>query len=171
MTPRFAIEPLTKRHDRSTFTCGNARIDRYFREVVGQDVKRHYATCFVARDLATGRVAGFFTLSSSSVPLIDVPETMAAKLPRYPTVPAVLIGWLGRHVDYAGYRLGEALVFEALRKVAAAPIGAHAVFADAIDDRAAQFYAALGFMPLTRRPRTLYLPIATARDLLADARF
>ncbi len=70
------------------------------------------------------------------------------------TVLAVLIGWLGRHSDYAGQGLGEALLFDAIKAVGTAPIGAHAVFADAIDDRAAAFYAAFGFTPLARRPRT-----------------
>lgn len=166
MRVRFAVEPLAKDHKRSDFTCGNERIDAYFRETVSQDVKRRYATCFVARDLATDRVAGFYTLSSSNAPLNEVPEPVARKLPRYPTVPAVLIGWLGRHSDYAGQGLGEALLFDAIRTVGTAPIGAHAVFADAIDGKAATFYAAFGFTPLIRRPRTLYLPMATALGLL-----
>ena len=167
MSARFAVEPLAKAHKRSDFTCGNDRIDDYFRETVSQDVKRKYATCFVARDVTTGRVAGFYTLSSSNVPLNEVPEPLAKKLPRYPTVPAVLIGWLGRHNDYAGLGLGEALLFDAIRTVATAPIGAHAIFADAIDDRAASFYAAFGFVPLVTRPHTLYLPMATALPAFA----
>ena len=69
------------------------------------------------------------------MPLTEVPEPLAKKLPRYPTVPAVLIGWLGRHSDYAGQGLGEALLFDAIKTVATAPIGAHAIFADAIDDQ------------------------------------
>ena len=74
MSIAFAIEPLAKAHKRSDFTCGNDRIDSYFRETVSQDVKRKYATCFVAREIATDRVAGFYTLSSSNVPLTEVPE-------------------------------------------------------------------------------------------------
>jgi ribosomal protein S18 acetylase RimI-like enzyme len=163
---RFAIEPLAKAHQRADFTCGNDRIDSYFREPVSQDMKRKYATCFVARELATDRVAGFYTLSSSNVPLNEVPEPLARKLPRYPSVPAVLIGWLGRHGDYAGQGLGAALLFDAIKTVATAPIGAHAVFADAIDDGAGAFYRAFGFMPLIGRPSTLYLPVATALSLL-----
>jgi ribosomal protein S18 acetylase RimI-like enzyme len=162
---RFAIETLAKTHRRAEFKCGNDRIDSYFRETVSQDVKRNYATCFVAIEIATDRVAGFYTLSASNVPLTEVPEKLAKKLPRYPSVPAVLIGWLGRHRDYAGQGLGEALLFDAIKTVATAPIGAHAIFADAIDDHAAAFYAAFGFTPLLRRPRTLYLPMATARGL------
>lgn len=162
---RFVIEPLAKSHYRGDFICGNDRIDRYFRETATQDVKRNYASCFVARDRATGRVAGFYTLSSSNVPLAEVPDGLAKKLPRYPTVPAVLIGWLGRHRDFAGQGLGEALLFDAIRTVATAPIGAHAIFADAIDDKAAAFYAAFGFTPLVQRPLTLHLPVATALHL------
>lgn len=166
MSARFVIEPLAKGHNRADFTCGNERIDFYFRKTVSQDVKRKYAGCFVALEIATNRVAGFYTLSSSNVPLTDIPAALAKKLPRYPTVPAVLIGWLGRHKDYAGQGLGEALLFDAIKTVATAPIGAHAVFADAIDDRAAAFYEAFGFMALTGRPRTLYLTVATALSLL-----
>jgi len=166
VTARFAIEPLAKAHKRSDFTCGNDRIDLYFHETVSQDVKRKYAACFVARDLATNRVAGFYTLSSSNVPLNEVPEALAKKLPRYPTVPAVLIGWLGRHIDYTGQGLGEALLFDAIKTVAAAPIGAHAIFADAIDDKAAAFYAAFGFTSLVERQRVLYLPVVMALSLL-----
>jgi ribosomal protein S18 acetylase RimI-like enzyme len=166
VSARFAIEALTKAHKRSDFTCGNDRIDLYFRETVSQDVKRKYATCFVARDIAANRIAGFYTLSSSNVPLNEVPEPLAKKLPRYPTVPAVLIGWLGRHSAYAGQGLGEALLFDAIKTVAT-PIGAHAIFAEAVDDRAAAFYAAYGFTPLIKRPRTLYLPVAAALSLLS----
>lgn len=167
MSARFAIEPLDRKHKRGDFHCGNARIDAYFRKVVSQDVKRKYATCFVAREITTNRVAGFYTLSSSTVPLDEIPEPLARKLPRYPSVPAVLIGWLGRHSDYAGQGLGEALLFDAIRTVATAPIGAHAIFADAIDNKAASYYAAFGFVPLAERPRTLYLPVATALRLLS----
>ena len=167
MSARFAIEALSKAHQRKAFSCGNERIDRYFREAVTQDIKRRYATCFVAKDIETGRVAGFYTLSSSNVPLMSVPEPLASRLPRYPTVPAVLIGWLGRDQSYAGLGLGEALLFDAIRTVAEAPIGAHAIFADAIDEKSAAFYAAFGFTALIDRPNTLYLPVGTAQHLLS----
>jgi ribosomal protein S18 acetylase RimI-like enzyme len=164
---RVSLGPLAKAHKRSDFACGNDRIDGYFRETVSQDVKRKYATCFIARELATNRVAGFYILSSSNVPLNEVPEPLAKKLPCYPTVSAVLIGWLGRHSDYGRLGLGEALLFDAIKTVATGPIGAHAIFADAIDDKAVSFYVAFGFEPLITRPRTLYLPMATALSPLS----
>jgi ribosomal protein S18 acetylase RimI-like enzyme len=165
-SPRFVIEPLSKAHDRSGFVCDKERINTYFRQTVSQDVKRRYATCFVAREVLTGAIAGFYTLSSSNVPLTDVPEDLAKKLPRYPTVPAVLIGWLGRHQDFRGLGLGEALLFDAIQKVAKSAIGAHAIFADAIDADAVAYYEKFGFTSLIDRPRTLYLPVATALSLI-----
>jgi ribosomal protein S18 acetylase RimI-like enzyme len=165
MTVRFVVEPLKKSHDRSGFVCGNDRIDAFFKQTVTQDMKRHYATCFVAREIKTNRIAGFYTLSSSNVPLTDVPKSLAKKLPRYPSVPAVLIGWLARHSDFSGIGLGQALLFDAIRTVATAPIGAHAIFADAIDENAATFYEAHGFSRLANRNMTLYLPLETAKQL------
>ena len=147
------------------FNSGSEPLDRYLREQVMQDIRRRVAACFVA--LSEQRIAGYYTLASASLLLADLPASTGKKLPRYPTVPAVLIGWLGRHSDYAGQGLGEALLFDAIKTVAAAPIGAHAIFADAIDDSAAAFYAAFGFTPLVRRPRTLYLPITTALGLVS----
>jgi len=113
------------------------------------------------------QILGILKQADSNVPLNEVPEPLAKKLPRYPTVAAVLIGWLGRHSDYAGQGLGETLLFDAIKTVATAPIGAHAIFADAIDDSVAAFYAAFGFTPLVRRPSTLYLPITTALGLVS----
>src|SRR3546814_4385071 len=70
--------------------------------------------------------------------------------------------------SYAGFGLGEALLFDAIKTIAEAPIGAHAIFADAIDEKAAAFYAAFGFTALIDRPNTLYLPVATAQRLLSE---
>jgi hypothetical protein len=45
----FRIEPLASQ-DRKEFSCGSAQLDRYFRELVTQDIKRRVASCFVALD-------------------------------------------------------------------------------------------------------------------------
>ena len=168
-SPPFRIEGLSSSHDRSTFTCGNERIDRYFRQTVTQDMKRRYATCFVAVEHATGRVAGFYTLSSNNVALTDVPSELARRLPRYPSVPATLIGWMGRHVEFRGLGLGEALLFDAIQTVATASIGSHAIFVDAIDEKAIAFYQSYGFVALTDRPSAMYIPVATALKVVGPA--
>ena len=134
----FIAEALGK-HDRSAFTGGNARIDGYVRDTVSQDVKRGCAACHVLIDDTSGRIAGFYTLSSHSIPLTELPTDVARKLPRYPSVPAVPIGWLGRAADFRGLPVGSMLL------------------ADAIDDKAAAFYREHQFQPIACRPRA-FLP-------------
>ena len=55
-----------------------------FRTPVSQDSKRRVSACFVAND-NVGQIAGYYTLASASILLSDLPETLAKKLPRYPT--------------------------------------------------------------------------------------
>ena len=90
----FRIEPLSADHDRAQFTSGSAPLDRYFREQASQDIKRRIATCFVALNLETQEIAGFYTLTATSVPLDALAPEIVKKLPRYPVVPAALLGRL-----------------------------------------------------------------------------
>ncbi len=156
------------RHDRSAFASGNERIDTYFREIVSQDVKRGYAACYVLVEKASAKLAGFYTLSSHSIPLTELASDIARKLPRYPSVPAVLIGWLGRDASFRGQHLGSMLLADAITRLAAAPIGLHAICADAIDEAAAAFYREHQFKPFVSRPNSLYLPMKTALALVSD---
>jgi ribosomal protein S18 acetylase RimI-like enzyme len=162
---RFASEALA-RHDRSTFNSGNERIDRYFRDTVAQDVKRNYAACYVLIEKAGNTLAGFYTLSSHSIPLTEIDPDLARKLPRYPSVPAVLIGWLGRDQRFRGQQVGALLLYDAIARLARSPVGAHAICADAIDEAAAGFYEAHQFRRFVSRPLGFYLPMKTALSLV-----
>lgn len=164
---RFVSDALGKR-DRTGFSSGNDRIDGYFRDIVSQDVKRRYAACYVLVETATDGIAGFYTLSSTNIPLTDIPADLARKLPRYPTVPAILIGWLGRDEKFRGENLGAMLLYDAIARAAGSSAGAHAICADAIDDAAAAFYERHGFAPLESRPRSFFLPVATGLGFLKD---
>jgi len=163
---RFVSEALAK-HERSAFCSGHELIDRYFRETVSQDVKRSYAACFVFIECSTGKLAGFYTLSAHSIPLNDVAPELAKKLPRYPSVPVVLIGWMGRDLAFRGTGVGSMLLYDAIGRVAKAPVGAYAICADAINDVAAAFYQKHQFQPLVSRPQTLFLPMKTAQALVS----
>lgn len=162
VTTRFISEALTGR-DRSGFVSGNDRIDTYFRTIVSQDIKRRYASCYLLIERETEIIAGFYTLAACSVGLADVPEALGARLPRYPTIPAVLIGWLGRDLRFRSQRIGSMLLADALRRVTAAPIAAHAIVTDPIDRKAAAFYGRHQFLALPGG--RLYLPVATAQGL------
>lgn len=161
---RFVSEALGK-HDRSTFASGNQRIDDYFRHTVSQDIKRNYAACYVLVERASATVAGFYTLSSHSIALTELSPDWAKRLPRYPSVPAVLIGWLGRDQRFGGQGIGSMLLYDAIARLVASPIGVHAICADAIDAAAVAFYRAHQFQPFLSRPHSFYLPIKTALAL------
>ncbi|MFK4507065.1 GNAT family N-acetyltransferase [Bradyrhizobium daqingense] len=159
---RFHIERLAA-HDRSGFCCGNDQIDRYFRQTVTQDVKRRLATCFVAVETETDKLAGFYTLTSHSIPLSEIPVDLRKKLPHSLPIGVALIGWLGRNLDFKGQEIGEKLLLDAIRTVADGPVAAHAIIVDAIDDKAADFYRGYGFVNLAAdRSDRMYLPVATA---------
>ena len=163
---RFFSEALGK-HDRSAFTSGNDRIDGYFRTAVSQDVKRNCATCTVLVERDSLRLAGFYTLSAIHIPLPDIPPDDVRKLPGYPNVPAVLIGWLGRDLGFLGQNIGGLLLHDAIARVQASQIGVAALFAEAIDEAAGAFYRRHQFMPLLNRPISLFLPWATALQALS----
>lgn len=162
---RFASQALAGQ-ERGAFNSGHERIDRYFRETVSQDVKRNYVACYVLVEKSTNKLAGFYTLSSHSVALHDITPELAKKLPRYPSVPVVLIGWLGRDLAFRGAGVGTLLLYDAIARLISSPVGAHAICADTVDEAAAAFYLAHQFQPLVSRPQSLFLPMKTAIALV-----
>ncbi len=81
----------------------------------------------------------------------------------------MLIGWLGRDAGFRGQQVGSLLLADAITRLAKAPIGVHAICADAIDESAAAFYREHQFQPFASRPNAFYLPMKTALTL-ADQR-
>jgi len=158
----FLLAPLDAAHDRTTFRSDSEPLNRYLREQVTQDIRRRVAACFVA--LADGqRIAGYYTLASTSLLLADLPASTGKKLPRYPTVPAVRMGRLAVDQAFKGQGLGGALLADALDRAARSEIAAFALMVDAKDEAAAAFYRHHGFIALPDSPLTLFLPLATVR--------
>jgi hypothetical protein len=83
-----------------------------------------------------GAIAGFYTLSSTAVRLGDLPEQVAKRLPRYPLVPATLIGRLAIDRRYHGQGFGSFLFLDALHRCSRSEVASFAVVVDAIDDEA-----------------------------------
>ena len=159
----FEVTLLDAAHDRATFNCGADPLNRYLREQVSQDVRRRVTACFVA--LADEkRIAGYYTLASTSVLLTDLPASASKKLPRYPSVPAVRLGRLAVDRAFKGQGLGGALLADALARAARAEIAAYALTVDAKDEAAAAFYRHHGFIALPDAPRILFLPLATIKS-------
>lgn len=161
----FRIAPLDPAHDRHTFTSGSEPLDRYVRQQVTQDIRRRVTACFVAIEQSSQRIAGYYTLASASISLVDFPANVAKRLPRYPSVSAVRMGRLAVDQTFQGRGVGGALLADALARALRAEIAAYALVVDAKDETAAAFYRHHGFIAFASQPLTLFLPLATAQAL------
>lgn len=157
------IEPLGKQHDRATFSSGQPDIDDWFRRRASQDERRNVARVFVAVDDDLG-VVGFYSLSTYTLALNDLPAELARKLPRYDAIPAARIGRLARDERVRGRGVGELLLADAVRRIlgAASSVAVFAIVVDAKNDTAVAFYRRFGFQPFPLQPRRLFLLASTA---------
>ena len=164
----YLIEPpLSGDHDRSQFVSGSEALDRYLREQASQDVKRRIATCFVAMADNAKNIAGYYTLAAASIALNTLAPVIAKKLPRYPVVPAALMGRLAVARQRQRQGLGGILLADALKRASRAELGVFAMVVDAKDETAQRFYEHYGFQLLPGEGRRLCLPITAALQRLA----
>lgn len=161
----YRILALDQTCDRSGFACGIEDLDRYLRAQAGQDTRKRVTACFVACPKGEQAVAGYYTLAATSVALTDLPPDLIRRLPRYPAVPATLLGRLAVDCRHRGRRLGELMLFDAFSRTLRSEIATFALLVDAKDDAARAFYQRYRFMPLTGR--RLFLPLAEIAKLLA----
>jgi GNAT superfamily N-acetyltransferase len=164
----WVIETLRNDHDRSNFSCGNASLDRYLKEQAGQDLRRGCATSFVlAPTRGDTSILGYYTLSSYGIDVGELPAEVAKKLPRYPLIPATLLGRLAVDRRYQGKGIGEFLLMDALHRalVQSAQIAAAAVVVDAIDAGAVKFYKHFGFVTFPAIAGRLFLPMKAIAEL------
>ena len=167
------IEPLDPdRHERSSFCSGVPSLDRYLRELAGQELRRRTAAIFVLVDSSSPQVLGYYSLSQSSLELTALPARLRKKLPRYPLVPATLLGRLAVDQNQQGRGHGDFLLMDALyRAWSISPqVGSFAVVVDVleIEPDPPAFYLRYGFQPLPDRPRRLFLTLNDYEKALAE---
>ena len=167
----FRIEPFDRRnHDRSAFTCEHELLVTYLRERASQDIKKHVAAAFVLTpDGKT--IAGYYTLSQYAVNAGDLPDNVfkALGLPKYPQLPATLIGRLARSLDFRGQGIGELLLMDALERSLnhSTSVASVAVVVEAKDEPAKAFYVKHSFIELPEHPSRLFLPMKTVEQMFA----
>ena len=161
-------EPLREDHNRADFSCGNVSLDRYLKEQAGQDFRRACATPYVlVSKLDDTAILGYYTLSSYGIDVGELPADVAKKLPRYPLIPATLLGRLAVDQRHQGQGIGEFLLLDALYRVLrqSTEIAAAAVVVDAIDESAAKFYDHFGFVAFQSIVGRLFLPMKAVAAL------
>ncbi len=158
------VEVLGPQHDRASFDSGVEPLDRYFRTQAGQDARKNMAAPFVLV-LPDGVVAGYYTLSSTAVNVGDLPAQTVKKLPRYPLIPATLLGRLAVDRRHQGNGYGRFLLADALFRSVRSEIASFAVIVEAKDEGARRFYEREGFLPFPDQPLKLFLPMADIAEL------
>lgn len=158
------VEVLGPQHDRTGFESGVEPLDRYFRAQAGQDARKNVAAPFVLV-LPDGAIGGYYTLSATSVNLAELPAQTTRKLPRYPLVPATLLGRLAVDRRHQGKGYGRFLLADALFRSVRSEIASFAVVVDAKDENARRFYERESFLPFPDQPLKLFRPMAEIEQL------
>lgn len=161
------IEKLDRRkHDRRSFSCGIPELDDYLKKRANQELKENIAVSYVfCTDGQT--VAGFYTLSSISIITNDLPESIGRKLPKYPNVPAILIGRLAVDGKYKGQRYGEHLLMDALYRSYrhSREIASMAVVIELKNKEAQSFYEKYGFQIFPENTEKMFITMKEVRDM------
>ncbi len=110
--------------------------------------------------LADGAIGGYYTLSSTGVTLAELPVEITRRLPRYPIIPATLLGRLAVDQRMRGRSYGRFLLADALHRALRSEIASFAVVVDAKDAAALRFYQRENFLPFPDQPTKLFRPMA-----------
>lgn len=130
-------------------------------------MRRGAAITYVLCEAASPQVVTFYSVSAHSIGFTLLPEDVARRLARYPSVSALLIGRLAVDERRQGQGLGREVLLRALARATrlSEEIGVAAVVVDALDDATAGFYAKYGFAPLVDGERRLFLPVRSLAEL------
>jgi len=165
----YRIEPLAAHHNRSSFSSGVDALDHYLKRQASQDVRKRVTAIFVLTTDGT-TIAGYYSLSASVIRLADLPDDITGKLPRYPEIPATLLGRLAVSLSFQGQGVGQLLLLDALRRVLVSTqqIASAMVIVDAKNDVVRNFYLRHNFISLTGHLNRLFLPVADIEKMFAS---
>lgn len=168
--PAWHEEPVSKKHDRQSFDCGDPSMNDFLQRYARQNHESGAAKTFLAVADKDGRtVLGFYSLAPGALLWADTPETVRRGLARH-DVPGFRLARIAADLRWQGCGLGGQLLAAAARRClrAAAEVGGVVLIVDAKNERAAHWYKDYGAVPLRDRPLTLVMPLATfAADLKA----
>lgn len=161
---RFAVEILSRDHDRARFDSGLESVDRYLRETARGHTEKGVSLTRVLVEADAPppkRVVGYFTLSTVPVEAAAWPGVPKG-LPKQP-LTAVLLGRLAVDKEWQGIKRGERLLGLA-RQFAVQTLeatGGVGLVVDAANESVVRFYEKFGFRSVEAGALRLFLPRAT----------
>jgi GNAT superfamily N-acetyltransferase len=156
------ITALQASHDVNGFNCGTAALNIWLRETAKQHKKKFLSQTFILVDeQAPATVVAFYALALRALTISDqLPEKIAKKLPKQ--VPGLSLARLAVAQSEKGRGHGTVMLINAMERArdVAENVGGYALFVDAKDQAAADFYLKYGFTQTRSDPLTLFMPFA-----------
>src|SRR5437763_3321422 len=165
------LEYLIPPDDRQAERNQSSDLSNYIKKQASQDVKKKAAVVYVAT--TDGKtILGYYTLSQYSVQLDQIPIEISRKFPKYPVIPATLLGRLARTISAKGQGVGELMLLDALYRAVkmSEQIASAAIVTDAKNQKAMEFYKKYGFIELPKVERRLFLPMETISKVFLGTR-
>lgn len=159
------IQSLNSGHDRKHFDCGQPELNRWLREMAGQQGKKHFSRTFVlTNDEAPAAILGFYTLSASEVSGQSLQHP--GNFPEH--IPIVRLGRFAIQKSLQGQGFGKHLLFNALQRIAdtSKHIGIAAIVIDAKEGQTDFYCHSAGFTPSPHNPLQLFLLTQTLHQLI-----
>ncbi|GAB4526663.1 MAG: hypothetical protein Kow00133_15500 [Amphiplicatus sp.] len=178
--PRYDIEPFDpKKHDRTSFSCGVARLDNYLKRTAGKHQKGDFARVFAAVRTGERTVRGYYAMNAHAVEIGDLPAETTRRAPPRGVIPAAYLSMIAVDRSAQGQGLGRILLADALKRLipVADEIGIAVVILDVIDDdddgpeafrRRISFYERMGFRALPSRPSRMFLTLKDIRAAFCE---
>ncbi len=145
--------PLLEDDDRSGFDCGRDSLNGWFQRYAWANHVGGTSRVNVITEPATGRIAGYVSLSAAQIERAFLPKPQQRNRPD--PVPVTLLGQLAIDVVFQGQGHAASLLIFALRTAlqAAESIGSAGVLIHPLDDGVRRFYTRWGFADLPFDPR------------------
>ena len=169
--PAWHEEPISKKHDRKAFDCGDPSLNEFLQRYARQSHESGAAKTFVAIDNTDNKtLLGFYSLAPGALTYAESPELVRRGLARH-DVPGFRLARIATDLRRQGQGLGGQLLAAAARRClrAAVEVGGVVLIIDAKNDRAARWYANYGALPLSSKPLTLVMSLATFASELKAA--
>lgn len=155
---------LASLHDVADFSCGEASLDTWLQKRALKNEKlgasRTYVVCTGDGDALT--VVAYYALAVGSLAHSMVPNPLKRNMPD--PIPVMILARLAVDARYVGYKIGTALVRDALLRTYKAReiAGIRALLVHALNEKAAQFYENLGFIKSPFDEYILFLSLQSA---------
>ncbi|MGH6841352.1 MAG: GNAT family N-acetyltransferase [Methylocella sp.] len=166
MTPP---RPLAEYDDRTLFDCGRESLNIWFRRHAWANQASGASRVAVIADAASGRVAGYVTLSAAQIECAFLPRRQQRNRPD--PVPVTLLGQLAMDEAFQRQEHAASLLLFALKTAlcAAEIVGSMGVITHPLDENVRGLYARWGFQDLPFDPRrAMIVRMADLRKSFSD---